>query len=110
MSETAPTPIEAVQAAVQVFVLVASVPILILWRAFVLAVVWNWFAWPFTAVRLSIPLALGLLCLIDAIKGHRYSNKKSRRAELWDAFQQALYLTGILLLTAAIAHHFVVAH
>lgn len=76
-----------------------------IWGGFVLATLWNWYAAPFTAVRLTIPMAIGLSCLIAAIKGVRY--RKTPEDEGGNEIVYSLIAPALLLLVGWVAHHYV---
>ena len=72
----------------------------ILYGGFALQQLWNWFAPPFTSVRLTLPEAIGLTSLLSHLKGYRY-----RKSD--DGFRPLGYLlTGITLsLVIGLAAH-----
>jgi len=73
---------------------------------YVLTVIWNWFAWPVTPLRLTVPLAIGIMCLISCFKGRGYNKERWSISDYWSAYRLSFLLPTITLLTAAFAHHF----
>lgn len=74
-----------------------------LWHGFVLQNLWNWFAPPFTDVRLSLPMAIGLGLLIGQIKGYRYRKSEEGNKALLFAF----LAPTIMLIVGYIAHRYI---
>ena len=107
MSDSSTTPLKSTPGWAELCAMVAVVPPLWVWRGFVLATIWNWFAWPFTPVQLTIPLAVGALCLVDQFTGNWRSKDEPRRRDYWSHIGGGLALSALMLLTAAVAHHFV---
>jgi len=77
----------------------------ICYGGWVFATIWNWFAFPFTPVRLTVPLAIGLSALITQIKGH-YPGVVADRSALTSVILWLL-LDSVALLVAWIAHLYV---
>ncbi len=68
--------------------------------AYVLETLWNWFAPPFTAVRLGFAEALGLTALISHLKGYRYRKNEDG----WKSLLNVFVGLGLTLLIGWVAH------
>lgn len=77
-----------------------------IWGGYVFQHLWNWFAPPFTTVRLSLAEAVGLSCLATVLRGYRYRN--TPKGESGKEVIFGLLMPAILLLTGYIAHSFMV--
>lgn len=78
----------------------------VLWGGLVLQQVWNWHAYPFTAIKLTLAQAVGLSCLIAVLKGLR---RRPDTGEKDAGIKDISYLFiggGITLLIAYCAHVF----
>jgi hypothetical protein len=78
----------------------AGAAILVLWGGWVFHVLWNWFAPPFTDVRLSWAQAVGLSCLLSVLRGMRY---RKTEGETGEALTHALIAPALLLLIGWLA-------
>lgn len=87
----------------------ALIPFSVCWNGYVFQTIWNWYAAPFTPVRLTIPMAIGLSCLISTIKGYKYDPSKWSTGEKISRMVWVFLAPGMVLLVGAIAHHFAVS-
>lgn len=82
----------------------ATIVLAVLWGGFVLQQIWNWHAAPFTAIRLTLPQAVGLQCLITLIRGTTKSSPDDKTP--WRDLREACVHLGVFLAIAWVAHLF----
>lgn len=66
-----------------------------LYSGFCFQLIWNWFAAPFTTIRLSLPEAIGLMCLLVFLRGRSASHQKISGSEFANFMLDPLLLLGI---------------
>lgn len=54
---------------------IALIPVMIVVKAFIVVSIWAWFMVPFGAPMLSIPTAIGVMCVAHYFNGHGYSEE-----------------------------------
>lgn len=65
--------------------IVLGVPVGVLWRAYVFAVLWGWFAVPLGAPALTFAAAIGLLLLVSLSTAHLANDKTDTDDGMWEA-------------------------
>lgn len=76
------------------------------WQGYVSEHLWNWFAWPFTAIRLSLAEAIGLACLLTMIRARPYVKADG---DSWKALIY-MFLTPLFALGFGYVAHLYVGH
>jgi len=76
-----------------------------LWGGFAFQQIWNWFAFPFTPIKLTLAQACGVCLLISMIRGYRY--RKTEEGEGSKTFIFVLLYPGMALLTGWVVQHYV---
>jgi len=98
--------IKAIDTLVLIALLICFFPLSILWSGYVFQHVWNWFAPPFTTIRLGYAQAIGVSCLVGLLRGHQYRRDQTTdkpNESKW-AMAWTFIMPSVILLVAYLAH------
>ena len=84
-----------------------SIPAITIYGGFVFMLVWNWFAPTFTPIRLTLPVAVGVMVLLTQIKGLRFPRVDDDKIGTQRLLAHWFWGDTACLVTAYVAHLFV---
>lgn len=75
----------------------AMVAGMLLWKGYVLSILWDWFIVPvFHVSSIGIPLAIGITIVFNLLTNHNYRTEEGKEWEvIFKAFLGPLFLLGI---------------
>lgn len=74
------------------------IPLMAMWRGYVLSVLWAWFITPFfRQPPLSIALAIGVSLMVSMLTNHRTGREIEKEATVFHGFGMGLLVPAIVL-------------
>lgn len=106
MSDDSKSTLPVLAALVVGLLALVLVPLGLIWGGYVFQHLWNWFAPPFTSIRLGWAQSVGVCLLVNSLRGfrYRYSQTTDKAWEGGWAVAHVFFTPGLALLVGYIAH------